>query len=487
MKKKRIQDAVALNKPDTADHNVASAMSVATATLISILLGLGIGFILLLISDASNSLQGLGYLFTSALVTRTNFTSMITSATPLILTGLAVAIPYKVGMFNIGGPGQFILGGVLAIISALAWKLPWYVSILLGAVGGAIVGSIPGLLKAFFNVNEVISAIMLNWMTLIASVLYFYNSDLVASNGIHTITIPRGSAQSLPGNGLTGFSTYMTWGIFIAIIIAVIMYVVMSKTKLGFELRATGNNKDAAKYAGINYKRSIIVTFLLGGLLAGVGGALHYLAPSTNGFSLSFTALPSQGFDGIAVALLGSNSPLGCIFAALFISYIDVAGSTDLPLLNYAPELITVVTGVIVYFASFAMFFRDFLMKRYSQFNFKEAWNSFTADMKARFSKKIQEDTGEEIENIEEIEEITVSSETTEEVTSTEVTKRKLNLKESWNRMTSTVASWFKKKPKEDVNPEETEETASSEPIDSEETDTADVSVASDESQKKED
>ena len=342
-----------------------------SSSIFSIVLGLLIGLIVMLFVNPSMAFPGLGRLLTSGFRSGDTFANVLYNAAPIIMTGLSVAFAFKTGMFNIGGAGQFVCGGVAAIISAVVWKMPCAVSILIAMVFGALCGAIPGLLKAFFNVNEVLSAIMLNWISLIGAYLLCSNIPSVLDPGnssttVHIIRLinPNGI---LPSRGLDNLGGGLTISIFIAIFFAVIVYILMQKSTFGFELRATGNNKFCSRYAGISDKKAIISTFLISGALAGIGGALFYLSPTTTqGFELQYSTLPSEGFDGIAVALLGASNPIGAIFSGMFVSYLDVSGAS-LQSLHYAPEVVDLVTGFILFFASFASFFRIIIYRVYNE------------------------------------------------------------------------------------------------------------------------
>jgi len=345
-----------LNKP--------AFVSVASS-LICVAFGLIIGLIILLCINSASAFPAFGDLFTYGFSSNANIAMFIYRAAPLIFTGLAVAFTFKAGLFNIGGSGQYVMGAGVALIFAIYFKLPWYVDILVAAVAGAIWGALPGLLKAFFNVNEVISAIMLNWIGLFFMEILLSNipgmADKRYSN--HTVGIISTVNKDglLPTWGMESFNKNMTIGIFIAIIFAIIAWVVVNKTTFGYSLKACGQNKYAARYAGIPDRKNIIISFMISGAFAAIGGAINYLSPSvTQGFSFEATSLPSAGFDGISVALLASNNPIACILSALFISFLNVSGEV-LQGYGYAPELFSVITGVIVYSASFVLLIKQWM------------------------------------------------------------------------------------------------------------------------------
>jgi simple sugar transport system permease protein len=354
-------------KPGTVSFN---------ASLICILFGFVIGFILLICINAQNAAPAFGELIIGGFSSRDaannitwnveGITNVLYASAPIMCTGLAVAFAFKAGSFNIGGSGQYLAGGLMALLGALLWKLPWYVDLILALVGGAVWGAIPGILKAYLNINEVLSAIMLNWIALIIGFVIIKNIPAMINPVYQTKTATVSTVNPsgvIPSWGLENFSSNLTISVFIAILFAFVIWVILSKTTLGFEIKACGLNKDAAKYAGIAEKRNIIVAFAISGALAGLGGALYYLAPTSEaGFTLQTSTLPSAGFDGISVALLAANNPIGCIFSALLVSYLNVAGE-KMQSYGFAPEIVTVTIGVIVYFASFAVFVRGLLAK----------------------------------------------------------------------------------------------------------------------------
>jgi ABC-type uncharacterized transport system permease subunit len=343
------------------------------SSLLAIVIGLLAGLIVLVIISAVKKMNMVNpfiafwALLTSGLKSADSQVQIFYMAAPLVLTGLAVAFTFKAGSFNIGGPGQFIAGGVLAIYGAVVFHCPWYVDIIFAMLGGALWGFFPGLLKALFNVNEVLSAIMLNWIAVIVGFIAIKNTNAVipmidsASAG-RTVIISNvntsaiitlnGDYTSLIGSMLTIFA--------LAIIFAFIAWIILEKTTLGFEIKACGFNKEAAKYAGIKEKKNIILAFTISGLFAGLGAALYYLSPASvnAGYKLTTSELPSQGFDGISVALLAANNPLGCLFSALFISYLKISGSS-IQIYSYSEEVISVIIGVIIYCASFVAWIKD--------------------------------------------------------------------------------------------------------------------------------
>ncbi len=288
-------------------------------------------------------------------------------ATPILMTGLAVGFAFKMGLFNIGASGQYTMGMFFALYVGFMWDIPdntrWLVSVIAGLAGGLLWGLIPGIFKALLNVNEVITSIMFNYIGMyLVDMLIQSNSTMYISSKTRTAYLPE--AAQLPSLGITNSSVNIS--IFIAIAIAVILYVVLNKTTFGYELKATGYNRHASLYAGMNSKRNVILTMTIAGGLAGLGGAFAILAPSTiAGSSMTYepvNVIAANGFNGIAVALLGNSSPIGIIFSALFISHIQ-RGGTLASLYGYKPEIIDVVIAVIIYFSAFAMIMKAAVSK----------------------------------------------------------------------------------------------------------------------------
>lgn len=324
------------------------------ASLSSIVIGLLFGFLLLLVLDFKNAPAGMWNMLSNGI---TNLGNVLYRSIPLIMVGLSVAFAFKIGCFNIGASGQYTIGAVLALLCALTFQLPWYVCLLAAIVGGAFWGFFPGLLKAVFNVNEVITAIMFNWIGMNVSVFVIKNvKSMLAKNPDRTMALADGNPGAIiPKMGLDRFYSNLNIGILIAIVVAVVIWVILTKTTFGYELRACGLGKDSAIYAGINAKRNIVLSMVISGALAGLGGGLYYLAGGAQ-FTL-VKEITGTGFDGISVALLANSHPIGCIFSAIFISYLDLGGIA-MQSQGYATEATDIVTSVIIYLAAFSLLLR---------------------------------------------------------------------------------------------------------------------------------
>ncbi len=326
------------------------------SALMAIVLGLLFGFIVMLIAAPANALAGFNYIALGGL---RRIGDVFYFATPILMTGLAVGFAFKMGMFNIGASGQYAMGMLSALLVGFMWDLPngvhWIVAILAGMVGGMVWGFLPGFFKAFMNVHEVISSIMFNYIGMyIVDMIVQGSSVMYISTMTRTRYLPA-SAQ-IPRLGIAGSN--VNFGIIIAIAIGIALYIVLQKTTFGYELKATGYNKFASDYAGMSGKTNIIKAMVIAGGLAGIGGALAILAPSAiAGSSMTYepiNIIAPNGFNGIAVALLGASHPIGIIFSAVFVSYIQ-RGGTLASLVGYKPEIIDVVIAVIIYFSAFAM------------------------------------------------------------------------------------------------------------------------------------
>lgn len=293
--------------------------------------------------------------------------NMLFRATPLIMTGLSVAVAFKTGLFNIGAPGQYLMGTMASLMLALSIPsdvihpvIIWFIAFLGGMAAGALWGCIPGLVKAYLNINEVLASIMTNWIAANVVTWAFENSNFrnmventksgyvykTTYNGVETAKL--GLDKIFPGSQVNG-------GIVVAVLIAILMYIVINKTTLGYQLKACGSNRHAARYAGIKDKRNIVLSMAIAGALAGGGAALYYLSGNTEFYWSTYQSLPATGFNGIPVALLAANSPLGVIFTGIFMSMLDIAGQQLTSLTPYNEYLTDVIIAVIVYLSAFSL------------------------------------------------------------------------------------------------------------------------------------
>ena len=238
--------------------------------------------------------------------------------------------------------------------------MPWYVCLLAGVIVAAIVGGISGALKAYLNVNEVISCIMLNWIS-----LYGVNMLLTTVKDTSTpytkLLFNFNQKAMLPKLGLDQLfhNKYMTIGVPLAILMAILVWVILSKTKFGYELKATGSNKQAAKYCGMKEKRNIIVTMMIAGGLAGFGAGVFYLS-GIEQWMVQQTSVPAMGFNGIAAAFLGGLHPIGTLFASYFIQHIT-SGGTYVDTTLYCTQISDLISAFIIYLCAFVFFFKRWL------------------------------------------------------------------------------------------------------------------------------
>lgn len=386
------------------------------ASLLSILLGLIFGSILVLVvgltsKDIStkSTFDGIKLIFIGLFsktgekagqlkfgINTTNLGNMFFRATPLIMTGLSVAVSQKTGLFNIGAPGQYLMGTLVTLLLALAIPttvvppfLVWIIAFLGGCLAGALWGAIPGFLKAFLNINEVIACIMTNW---IAANLVTWIFDIASFNSMSGWWFSQNSwkqadatFKNLTESTKSGYIYKTTWnnvatpklglnkifpnsqvnaGILIAIVIAVAIYVIINKTTFGYQLKACGANRHAARYAGIKDRVNIIYSMAISGALAASGAALYYLSGNTEFSWQTYQSLPAVGFNGIPVALLAVNNPVGVIFSGLFMAMLNIIGTQMTKFTAYNEYITDVIIAAIVYLSAFSLVIRSLLVGR---------------------------------------------------------------------------------------------------------------------------
>lgn len=336
------------------------------SSLMAIAAGLLVGLIILLISNSKDALPAFFTILKGGFVDgKRGMAQVIYYAIPIIMTGLSVGFAFKTGLFNIGASGQFTLGAFVAIYIGIKWtfvpeEIHWLVALIGAMVAGAVWGSGPGILKAFFNVNEVITSIMMNYIG-----MYLVNMSIVRTvyDSLKNQTKPVLKSAILPKAGMDKIfnTSNISIGIFIVLIAVIIVYIILQKTTFGYELKACGSNKEASKYAGINEKKSIIMSMVIAGALSGLGGGLLYLSGSGKYIHV-LDVLAPEGFSGISVALLGMSHPIGILFSGLFIAHLEVGGF-NIQLYNFVPEVIDIIIAVIIYCGAFALFFKQIISK----------------------------------------------------------------------------------------------------------------------------
>ncbi len=374
-------------------YRSGSAVSVYSA-IISILIGLALGALIVVVvglisPEISNRgmMDGIKLVFLGVFNTgrnaagsltfgynAINIGNMLFRAVPLIMTGLSVAIAFKTGLFNIGASGQYLMGtmGTLSVGLWLGWTdcpkwIAWIAAFLVGVILGAIWGAIPGIFKALLNINEVITCIMTNWIAANLVSWWFNNHDMfknAAEGGKVGYIIPLknvGVVTPKWGFGVLTPGSQANGGFWIACAFAIAVWIIMSKTTFGYELKAGGANQFATKYAGINGKRNQILSFVIAGGLAAAGASLYYLSGNTEFFWSTYQSLPAEGFNGIPVALLASNHPIGAIFTGIFMSMLNVSGIQLKYMTMYNEYIADIIIAAIVYLSAFAMLIKQIL------------------------------------------------------------------------------------------------------------------------------
>ena len=334
------------------------------ASLVCVILGLLIGYIVLLFINPDGAGEAItdvmkNFLTYSKPETQVKYLgNTLVKTAPLLMCSLSILFAYKVGLFNIGAAGQYCIGVALSLYAALAWGWSWLPCMLLAMLGGALLGAISGLLKSYCNVNEVISGIMLNWI-----VLYLTNmllTQVKEDTSPYTFVLSHKNASAiLPSLGLGSLfngNQYVGLALPLSIVIAILVWVVLEKTRIGYELRATGNNKNAAKYCGMAEKRNIIMTLAISGMLAGLGAAMLYLTGYEQ-WQCSTSSVPGMGFNGIAAAFLGGLNPIGAILASFFIQHIT-AGGAYVDKSMYCAQISDLISAIIIYLCGFVLFMK---------------------------------------------------------------------------------------------------------------------------------
>ncbi|QOR68618.1 ABC transporter permease [Cytobacillus suaedae] len=334
-------------------------------SLVAVLLGLLAGAILMLVIG-SNPIEGYMYLFQGGLRNIERIGNTLATATPLIFTGLSVAFAFRTGLFNIGASGQMLIGGLFATAIGLSLDLSrpilLLVMIIVGFLGGALWAFVPGLLKAKFNVHEVVSTIMMNWIaywTVYYVIPGYFKGEFLETE---SRKLSADATLQVPFLSQMFGGSYVNLGLFLAVIAVIVIGFIINKTTLGFELKAVGFNRHAAEYAGMKVNRNIILSMVISGGLAGLGGVALYTGNAT---SMQIGILPTQGYDGIAVALLGANAPIGVFFAALFFGILYSGTGFMNAMIDIPPEIANTIIAIIIYFAATSVLIER-LIKKFS-------------------------------------------------------------------------------------------------------------------------
>lgn len=329
--------------------------------IISIILGLLVGAVVMLLSG-HDPVTGYIALWNGIFGSSYSIGETIRQISPYILAGLAVAFAFRTGLFNIGVEGQLIVGWFAAAYVGMAFELPKIIhlplALLAAAAAGALWGLIPGILKARLQVHEVIVTIMMNYIALhtVNALIKAISEGGYKTEKVHATASLRSEFLS----NLTDFST-LHYGILVALAMVVVMWFMLEKTKMGYELKSVGFNEHASQYAGMNVKKNIVLSMVISGAFAGLGGAMEALG--TFGNIVSRSAFTGIGFDGIAVALLGANTPLGVIFGASLFGSLKY-GASNMPNEAGVPiEIVSIVIALIIFFVASGYIIRVLLSK----------------------------------------------------------------------------------------------------------------------------
>ncbi len=377
-----------MNRTKIAKPLEARKASPLVVSLSAVLLGIVAGCIFIL-CIGKNPFAGFERILFGALSNTRRIGNTLSMSTQLILIGLSVAFAFKTGLFNIGASGQMLMGGITG--SILAYYLPLdmpriiYLPIIIIAsmLVGALWGFISGFLKAKFNVHEVVSTIMLNWIAY--WICYDFIPRFIIDPTISVKSKPIETVHTLRADwltDLTGFST-LNYGFFVAIIMCFVVWFILQKTTLGFNLKAVGSNRFCAEYAGIKVNRSIMISMAIAGALASLAGLTYYCGYSN---IMEMGKMPNEGYDGIAVALLGNCSPVGIFFSAIFFGILKM-GRGSLAATGIPTEIADTIIATIIYFtatnvilASFwnSIFHRSFTGKEEAVIAYLKAKNDTT-------------------------------------------------------------------------------------------------------------
>jgi simple sugar transport system permease protein len=335
--------------------------------VICVLIGLLAGFILMICLDPKNCGEGLVTLLTQGASDSSSIDRVIYKAIPMILSGLSIAFSFKLGLFNIGITSQVTIGAFVALLLGI-YGFDWYVCLVAAMMAGAAVGFVIGFLKARFNVNEVLSGIMLNWIIyyMIGLIGTLYLPGSYKNKTAPSFLKYMPAAGRLPSLGISGMMG-ITVGLLIALFIVIALQILLDRTVFGFELKLSGTNKFAAQYAGISQTAKIILALIISGAVAGICGYMLYANPES---PLQFRwdsgdkTLLADGFNGISVSLIAQNSPVGCIFSSLLLTYIDSAQTSLKSVSDYYNIHYTeLIKAIIIYVASFSSFINLLIQK----------------------------------------------------------------------------------------------------------------------------
>jgi simple sugar transport system permease protein len=330
--------------------------------VLAVLLGMIVGSIVMIVSGY-NPIAGYSALIYGAFGDPYYIGETIRQTTPYILSGLAVAFAFRTGLFNIGVEGQLIVGWLAAVWVGVSFDLPKVIHLPLAILAAALAGSlwalIPGILKAYLKVHEVIITIMMNYIAL--HVTNAIIRSVLSDQGFKSKPVRESASLHSDFLDAITYHSTMHYGIIIAIIGAVIMWFLLEKTTKGFELRAVGFNQHASQYAGMNVRTNIILAMVISGAFAGVAGAMEGLG--TFGYISTKAGFTGIGFDGIAVALIGGNNAFGILLSALLFGALKV-GALEMPSSAGVPtELVDIIIALIIFFVASSYIIRLLLSR----------------------------------------------------------------------------------------------------------------------------
>ena len=359
-------------------------------SLLCILLGLFIGYLVLLLINPTGAWGAITNVmknfltYSSAKAQLKYLGNTLVRTAPLLMCSLSVLFVYKVGLFNIGAAGQYVAGACACLYAALYLHWHWLPCMLLAIAAGALLGVISGLLKSSFNVSEVISGIMLNWIALYITNMLLTNVKEATSPYTYQLKAegPQAILPQISLSKLLSGNQYVTIAIPIAIVCAVVIWVVLSKTLFGYELKATGNNPNAAKYCGMAEKRNVILSLMISGALAGMGAAMLYLTGYEQ-WQCSTSSVPAMGFNGIAAAFLGGLNPIGTVLASFFIQHIT-AGGAYVDKSMYCAQISDLISALIIYLCGFVLFMKHAMNSYAAKREEKAALKARAAEAQAR-------------------------------------------------------------------------------------------------------
>lgn len=288
----------------------------------------------------------------------TDFMDFMDNLTPMIFAALAVAVALRSGLFNIGVSGQMLAAGFLATVTvgytSLAAPIAKPLVVIIGILAGACVGGLIGFLKYRFNINEVVSSIMINYI-LEYVISFFINMYFVDPVSRQSQNVSTAARLTLTDVEVGGYKMDIPLGIILAILTVFLVRFIMNRTVLGFEMKAVGCSRTAAKYAGIKVGKNIVITMVISGALSGLAGVTYYLGYFA---SIQPKVLTSTGFDAIAVSLLGNNNPVGIIFSSFLITVISKGSTYMSSASGVQQEIASVITGIILLFSACGAFVR---------------------------------------------------------------------------------------------------------------------------------